>query len=146
MILIGQVLLAQEQYTWYDIDTIETHNNRTLVEYKTFSDSILIQKAEAYFYPTVREIPRFRILQNLFRTEVKADSIVFHGNRTTYLDNQFCRIEKYELGKLLSATYFDSTRQEITKSEFNKYDNARGPCGEITGHFFYHGKNTKKKN
>jgi len=143
--LTGQFLFGQQKSTWTDIDTLESFNERSLVEYRNYVDSNITEHARAYFYPTVREVPRFKILKNLFKTEIQADSIVFHGDRKTYLGNRYFKSEKFENGKLISTMYFDSTEKEISKNEFHKKNYLRGPSGHITGHYFYHGKKRKNR-
>lgn len=144
--LIGQTVLAQKQSKWTDIDTLKQFPNKTLVEYKAYTDSNLRERAQAFLIPIVQEWPKYRFFGNLFTTEVQLDSIVFHGQRTSYLDNQYHKTEKFENGNLISTTYFDSDGQKISEEEFENMNNVIGPCGIITGHYFYHGQNRKKKN
>lgn len=143
--LVGQVLLAQKQTTRTEIDTIKQFPNKTFVEYKTFSDSILKEQAQAYLYPTIREFPKYRILRNVFTTEIEVDSIVFHGTRTSYLNTGEFKVEKYEYGTLLSTSYFDSKGEQISEQEFKSHRLRIGPCGNTSGYFFIRGKKEKKR-
>jgi hypothetical protein len=142
-ILGGLNLKAQKQLTRTEIDTIEAYASKTLVEYTVFSDSNLIEKTKAFFYPTVLQRPRFRFLPNAFKTELLVDSIVFHGERIEFKDNGFYHSEIYENGLLLKSEFYDSTGREINESEFKGNDLTIGPCGITTGHYFYHGKKKK---
>ncbi len=79
-------------------------------------------------------------------TEVLADSIVFHGERIEFKDNEFYQSETYENGTLLNSSYYDSAGREINESEYKGGDLTIGPCGIVNGHYFFHGKKKKKKN
>jgi hypothetical protein len=140
LIFMGQSALAQKQTSWTVIDTLELFSESTLVEYKTYIDSNLNEHAQAFLFPIEQEWPKYRILKNLFKTTIQLDSIVFHGNRTTFIDNQFYKTERFEQGTLISTKYFDSKNTEVSKSEFEKSHINIGPCGNIRGHYFYHGK------
>lgn len=84
-VLIGVSVKAQDRYNRTEMDTIETYPTKILVEYRTYSDSTIIEKTDAFLYPKVLEIPKFKFLQNVFKTRFLVDSIVFHGERVTYL-------------------------------------------------------------
>jgi hypothetical protein len=142
--LTGSFLFGQQLSTWTEIDTLEIFDNKTLVEYRTYTNSSITEQACAFFYPTVREIPKFRILQHLLTSEILVDSIVFHGERKIYLDNRKYEHQKFENGYLISTSYFDSAKQEISQAEFLQDHNMIGPCGQTTGQYFYHGKKKKK--
>lgn len=143
--LVGQILLAQKQTTRTEIDTIERFPNKAFVEYKTFSDSVLTEEAQAYLYPTILKFPKYRILRNVFTTEVEVDSIVFHGKRTTYLKTGEFKVEKFEYGTLLSTSYFNSKGEQISVQDFKSLSTVRGPCGNITRHYFIRGKKEKER-
>jgi hypothetical protein len=139
-------LLAQENSTRIEIDTIEIYSNRTLVEYREFSDSNLIQKARAFFYPIVFKRPKFRILPNILIATVQADSIVCHGEKLDYQKNRFYKSETYSNGRLLYSAFYDSTGLEISELEFSPNRMNLGTCGIINGQFLFHGKKKRKKN
>ena len=144
--LIGQVSLAQKHSIWTEVDTIQKFPDRIYVEYKAYSDSILLEQAEAYFYPMVKEYPKFRLFGNLFTKKVRVDSILFHGERTSYLVNRLHKREIFDNGTLISTTYFNSMGQEISEREFRSKNNVIGPCGVVEGHYFIHGNRKKEEN
>lgn len=142
--MIVQDVFAQKSIIRYEIDTLEQFPNKTLVEYKVFSDSVLEEHTQAFFFPVIKQLPRFRIFSNIFLTDVYADSIVFHGKRITDLYNQYYQTEIFENNKLTSIAYFDSLGQEISMLKFQKHNTRIGPCGTISGRYFFHGKRKKK--
>lgn len=140
-----QTVFAQEHSTWTTIDTLAELSDRILVEYKTYTDSSLNEHAQAFLIPIVQKRPKYRVLGSLFKTEIQFDSIVFHGDRISYLDNQYYKTETFEQGQLISTKYFNSDEQEILKTEFDSFNNTVGPCGIITGHYFFNGTKMKKR-
>ncbi len=122
---------------------MELFSESTLVDYKIYVDSNLTEHAQALLFPLEQEWPKYRILKNLFKTTILLDSIVFHGTRTTFIDNQYYKTENFERGTLISTIYFDSKNTEIFKSKLEKSHNNIGPCGNIIGHYFYHGRKKK---
>jgi hypothetical protein len=144
-------LCAQKQLTRTEIDTIEIFSNKSLVEYRIYSDSNLIEEAQAFLHPTLLKVSRFRIFQNIFTTEVQADSIVFHGKRIEYQANGHYQSEMYENGSLVNVAFYDSTGQEINESEFKQGDLTIGTCGigmgmgmgMGMGNYFFYGKKEK---
>tara|TARA_R110002049_G_scaffold260502_2_gene436415 strand:- start:1806 stop:2252 length:447 start_codon:yes stop_codon:yes gene_type:complete len=133
--------LAAQKPTWQTkFDTIEVFNDHIYAEYETFKDSNLLEKTNAFLYPTIQQIPRFRKLPNLFLIEYDADSIVFHGEKTTYLEDRSYKVENYYRGTIISTYYFSSDGNKITERAYMKDRFIIGPCGEIRGHYFYHGR------
>ncbi|MBK0404801.1 hypothetical protein I5M27_17550 [Adhaeribacter sp. BT258] len=141
-IIISLKLQAQEKKSWTDFDTIQIFPNKVLVHFKTFEDSTLIESTQAYLYPTIIKVPKFRLLGIFFfKTELKADSIVYHGTKTSFLSNRFYKIEEFENGLLLKGPmFFDTNGIEITEQEFLAKNNVRGPCGEIIERYFITGQ------
>jgi hypothetical protein len=126
------------------IDTLEQLDNKVLYSLKTYADSTLTEEAQAFLYQTTLKIPKFKRLPNLFKKELAADSIVFHGLRTTYLNNRYYKQEQYDNGNLKSNAFYNESGKEISLEEFNKYNGRRGPCGDVLGYFLIHGR--KKNN
>ncbi len=142
--LVGFSGNAQNLFTWTDIDTLESFDNRVLVNYKIYHDSTLLEKTQAFLYLTTIEVSRFQAFPNLFKKEITADSIVFHGLRSIYLDNSYRKLEKYNEGNLISITFFNQFGKEISEQEFNHNNHVNGPCGIVNGQYLIHGQ--KKKN
>ncbi|MCZ4408538.1 hypothetical protein O3Q51_06950 [Cryomorphaceae bacterium 1068] len=142
--LMVRVVFAQDQSTWTEIDTLKQIVDKTLVEYKAYSDSSLSEHAQAFLLPIVQERPKYSILGNVFKTEIRLDSIVYHGDRTSYLENGYYKTETFGHGDLISTKYYDFEGQRISEEEFDKLNSVIGPCGIITGRYFYHGKKKKK--
>lgn len=145
LILTGHQLSAQQVLfakgsSWLTIDTIEQFSNRSYVEYKSYSDSTLQEQTQAYLYSEIMEVPRFRIFRSWFKDEIRRDSVVYHGERTTYLSIRSYKIEKFDQGKLLTADYFNSNGQRISKKEYQQIDIVIVPCRISGGHYFYYGK------
>src|SRR5688572_18839282 len=140
-IIISLKLQAQEKKSWTDFDTIKIFDTKILVHYKTYEDSSLIESTQAFLYPTTIKVPKFRLFGNLLKTELKVDSIVYHGTKTSFLSNRFYIVEEFENGLLLkNPLFFDFYGKEITQKEFLEKNNLRGPCGEISGRYFITGK------
>jgi len=135
---------AQVLSAWTDIDTLETFDNKVLVYFKVNNDSILKEEAQAFLYLITIEDSRFKVFPNLFKRETVADSIVFHGLRKIYLKNGYNKIEKHNEGELVSKTFFNQSGIEISEQEFNQNNLIIGPCGDVTGNYFLHGRKMKK--
>lgn len=135
---------AQNLSTWTDIDTLESFDNMVLVNYKIYHDSTLSEETQAFLYQTTIEVSRFPAIPNLFKREITADSIVFHGLRSIYWDNGYRKLEKYNEGNFISMTFFNQLGEEISEQEFNHNNHVNGPCGIVNGHYLIHGQ--KKKN
>ncbi len=127
-----------------DFDTIQKYPNKTLVHYKTYKDSVLIEDSQAFLYPVILVSPRFCILKNFFKTEIIADSVVFHGQTTSYLANRCYKTESYNEGVLLSTKYYNSSNQEISEEDSQIKNTIRGPGGVIRSFYFIWGPKRKK--
>jgi hypothetical protein len=136
----SNVLLAQKTSFYSEFDTIKIYPDKMLIDYKLYSDSVLSEHFQAFFHPIVRKVPRFRLLGDLFKTNIHLDSLVFHGNRITYNENRASKTEVYEDGLLLSTFFYDAEKSPISKREFQGNSRILGPCGEITGHYFSYGR------
>jgi hypothetical protein len=141
LLIIG--LSSKAQYANYrtDVDTIGKYPDKILVHYKSFKDSVVVEDAEAYLYPVIIKVPRFKMLGNLLLSEIPADSIVFHGRRTTYLSNRYYQVADFDNGNLIKSMYFNSVGVEITEEEYVSRNTIRGP--EIIGSYIITG--TKEK-
>ena len=117
-ILISISSIAKGSKWWTDIDTLQVFTNKTYVHYKTYKDSILLEDAEAFLYPTVWKLPKYRFFPFFFKKEVKVDSVVSHGTVKSYSSDGKYRIGKYDNGVKLNMTYFDSTGTEISETDF----------------------------
>lgn len=140
LLLVAQNLLAQKHIWQTMIDTIEVFNDHIFAEYETFKDSILFEKTKAFLYPTTKQIPIFKKFPNLFLIDYEADRIIYHGKKTSYLEDRSYKIENYSKGTLISTHYFSSQGVEITERAFMKDRLITGPCGDNVGHYFYHGR------
>jgi len=140
LILIGFSGITQNKSIRTIIDTLERFDNKALVNLKTYSDSTLIEDSQAFLYLTTIKHSKFKIFPNLFKKEIVADSVVFHGLRTIYLDNGYYKHEKYNEGNLTSMTFFNQSGKEISEQEFNKNNHNIGPCGNNMGIFLIHGQ------
>ncbi len=142
--MVGLSTYSQNHSTWTILDTIHFDKNKPLIHYMNYSDSILTEEGQAYFVPTTIKIPRFKLLRNTFTKKVAADSIIFHGQRKTYLKNKYLKTENFQNGNKISVKYFDSNGQEINEQEYSKNNLTIGPCGNPLGQYYLHG--IKKKN
>lgn len=135
--LIGVSSIAQKIDSWSELDTIRKFPDKTLIHFVTYNDSIIIKECQAYFFPIKMEFPRFRIFQQWLTKEIDADSLVYHGETITYLDEGYFMIETFENGSLRSKVYFDSSGKEIPEHPFpEKKENYRGPGGDNVTHYF----------
>ncbi|MBK0401442.1 hypothetical protein I5M27_00515 [Adhaeribacter sp. BT258] len=139
-LLISFNCIAQNPIIRTDFDTIKVFHEKTLVHYRTYQDSLLVEEAQAFLFPITLKIPRFRLLLGIFKVEVETDSIVFHGSRKSFLSDRSYKVEEYENGQLLNTGYFDSSGLEISKALFYSHSNFKGPCVEYGSHFFLKGR------
>ena len=128
-------LFSQDYEYKTEVDTIKVYSKKTYVNLKTtYNDSILISDKEAFLYPTLWEVPKYRFFPYFFKEKVEVDSMVLHGTTKNWkLDGKY-RIGKYDNGKKLSMKYFDSNGEEISKEEFYEHlQNIRGRGDEEKG-------------
>lgn len=138
-IIIGLSTHAQSSIRT-DFDTIQKYPDKTLVHYKTYRDSVLIEDSQAFLYPVILVSPRFCILKNIFKTEIIADSVVFHGQTTSYLANRYYKTESYNEGVLISTKYYNSSNQEISEEDYQIKNTIRGPCGVLGAQYLIQGE------
>jgi len=124
-----------------DIDTITIFSNKVLVDFKSYSDTNLIENIQAYLYTDTTEYKKTRWLFWSRNIQVVKDSVVYHGTARIYGESGKYRIGKYNNGKKIEMKYFDSKGDIITKYEF--YGRLRSQGDHELGYniFFIHGKN-----
>ena len=127
----------------WKIDTIQKDSEKSYLYYEVYKDSILLETANAYFYPISYSAPKFCplticILGKFFKNEVQADNIVFHGTTKNWKDGKY-RIGKYENGEKKEMTYFDSGGNEITYKDFYGNIRSEGDPEHGTNQYIIHG-------
>jgi len=61
--------------------------------------------------------------------EVYMDSVVYHGDKKSYLEDRFYKVENYFHGVFKEVEYFNDQGKVISEKEFRNHDhrNTRGP-------------------
>ena len=146
LFLTSLVLNGQKVSTWTDVDTLEVYDNMVLVDYVIYSDSFEREKGKAFLYPDSIEIRRSRWLPRFVRKTIPADSMVLHGIVETQGNDGKYRIGKYEYGKKIEMTYYDSNGEKINHQDFYGIFCTHGDPEKGTNRFFIHGTKKKKNN
>ncbi|KAA3615256.1 MAG: hypothetical protein D8M58_22085 [Calditrichaeota bacterium] len=116
--IIPVFIEAQQKTYMTEIDTIQCYPGKTLVQYKTYVDSLLSEDGYAFLYSTQLEVPRYKLFPYIFKKEISIDSMVYHGIVKSYFEDGKYRIGKYQNGTKIYMKYFDSTGTEISRNKY----------------------------
>lgn len=144
-ILLTFEVKGQNPSTWTDFDTLEVYENSVLVDFVTYSDSNLTEEGQAFLYPDSLEIRKSKWLPRFFTTTIPADSMVLHGIVKSQWKEGKYRIGKYDKGKKLEMTYFDSEGNEISYQEFYGGLRSHGDPEQGANRYIINGTKKKKK-
>ena len=136
---------GQNSATWTDFDTLEVYEGSVLVDFVTYSDSNITEEGQAFLYPDSLELRKSKWLPRFFKTTVPADSMVLHGIVKSQWNEGKYRIGKYNQGKKLEMTYFDSEGNEISYLEFYGGLRSHWDPEQGTNLYIIHGTKKKKK-
>lgn len=139
-------VFGQSRTTSTEIDTLMVFDDgRLFVNYIDYLDSTFSEKGQAFIYPDTITVRKSRWLPSLFKTKVKADSMILHGKIVSYGENGKYRVGRYEHGEKLEMTYFDSTHSEISATEYYSYSRPHFDPETGTNRFLIHGQKKKKE-
>jgi hypothetical protein len=143
IIIIELSAFGQNQEYRTEFDTLKTFNDKILVHYKTYKNKDLVEESNAYLYPVIHKVPRFRLTGNLFKTSIQMDSIVRHGSSKEFFTGGDYKVTEFNNGQEIESAYFDCKGIKMTKEEFQNKQKTIGPCGIIQGRYFIHEQNKK---
>ena len=144
-LFITQGTWGQKTSSRTDFDTIKVYSDRVLVDFKTFTDSNLIEQGQAFLYPKSLVIRKSKWLPRFFKTTVQADSLVLHGIVQSYVKNGKYRVGRYENGQKIDMKYYDERGNEIDYQEFYRGLRDYWATEEGTNRYIIHGTKKAKK-
>lgn len=145
LIVLSLQAKGQSAYSRTDFDTIEVYNNSVLVNFVTYTESIITEEGQAFLYRDSIEIRKSKWLPRFFKKTVPVDRIVLHGIVKSQWKEGKYRIGKYDNGEKLEMAYFDSEGNEISYQEFYRGFRSHSDPEEGTNLYIIHGTKKKKK-
>ncbi len=134
---------GQSQLNKTEVDTINAYPDKVFANFKTYSQLTLTEEGQAYLYPHTFEIKKSKWLPGFIKEQVPADSAVLHGTVTNKWKEGKYRVGKYDNGRKIEMTYFDSEGNEISYQEF--YGGLRTGHDSEKGSGIYFLNGTKKR-
>lgn len=123
-------------------DTLSMRSDSVLVKMAYFNNAQLVGESTAYLLPDTISDPKFpRISRKHFVRRVPMTKIVRHGATIEYF-NEFTRISRYALGKVVSRKVYDADKKEVSQDLLPK---TPGPCSETTTEYLIDGKKSDKQ-
>lgn len=147
LLLICFLIVYKNSYcaNWYSFDTLESTKEYKLIVCKKYnSDTILLEKFKAKFYPRTLSMPKYRIFQKACREVWLADSLGMIYSKTYYhnSDSLSSVIKYYSNNKVTRTEYYDKLGFFLRREfPFVVAKGLRfGPCTVQKGPYFFYSK------
>lgn len=122
MMSVSGIAFGQKSCDRTEFDTLKIYKRSIHVEYYIYRDGALTEQVQALLYPIVHHVKKKRFLRKSIMEDIYMDSIVFHGDKKSYLENREYKIETFFHGYLKEVKYFDDQGIVLSKEVISDYD------------------------
>ncbi len=119
LLLSSHVLGQKDSQRTFQIDTLDTYGDSTLVKITFLENNNIKKICNAFLLADCMQLPRIILFgRGYFKKKTYAPIIIPHGLTTEYKTDGKTILTTFQNGKKVKTTYLDKNSNEISEKEF----------------------------